>query len=41
MRRIRGFRLRKWFKMTIVPPGFVTRRISRSTVTGSGTALIV
>src|SRR2546430_16272949 len=33
--------LRKWFRITRVPPGFTTRRISRSTATGSGTAEIV
>src|SRR3989337_972669 len=32
--------LRKWFRITIVPPGFTTRLISRSTPSGSGTALI-
>src|SRR6266545_2756736 len=33
--------LRKWFRTTIFPPGLTTRRISRSTPTGSGTALMV
>src|SRR5205823_2739236 len=33
--------LRKWFRMTRTPPGFTTRRISRRTATGSGTAEIV
>ena len=33
--------LRKWLRITIVPPGFTTRRISRRTATGSGTAEMV
>src|SRR3989442_1949171 len=33
--------LRKWFSSTMLPPGLTTRRISRSTPTGSGTALMV
>ena len=40
-RPITGRSLRKWFSTTMLPPGLTTRRISRSTATGSGTALIV
>src|SRR5262249_7124236 len=35
-----GFGLRKWLRITMRPPGRQTRRISRATVTGSGTTLI-
>src|SRR5213593_3208643 len=33
--------LLKWFRSTMIPPGFTTRRISLRTATGSGTAEIV
>src|SRR5262245_59932450 len=33
--------LRKWFRITMTPSGRTTRRISRSTATGSGTAEMV
>src|SRR5258708_2258972 len=36
-----GRSLRKWLSTTMFPPGFTTRFISRSTPTGSGTALMV